>query len=824
MQDLRFAGRALRRNPLFAATAVATLALAIGVNSAVFSLVHAALFAALPFPNVERVMSVSLVMPFDPRRPSTRDMVWSYPKYEAFRTMATPFEAISLVTSTTAYVADEQSAERVTGEMVSAPYFEILGIRSQRGRTFVASDDSVPSGPRVVVVSDRLWHESFGSDPRAVGRSITLNSASYTIVGVAAPEFLGLSGTADFWIPVHVQSANALSYPWNHSYGMIALLRRGITPDEANAAVMVLGRAIDRLYPNKGGGEHPAPWGARAQSLNDSRTNVQLRRVLYVLWLAVGCVLLIAAANVAGMQLARASGRQREIAVRVALGASRARVMRQLLTESLVLTAAGTGVGILLGGFALDALLASQSNSAALQALTSAGLSNVLLARVHLDGIAVAVSIVLALTVGVLFGLLPAAHASRTQLSLAMRGDQAPAARTAGHPVRGRELLVVAEITLAYVLIVGAALFGRTVQRLLSTDPGFDSHGVVTARISIPSAAIPIDSTPAFASQLLQRVAAVPGVTTAALTDCLPLSGGCSATFPEYLDRPQPVGGLPLVGSHVVTPQFFATLQIPLKRGRVFDATDRAAAPHVMVISESMASMMWPGEDPIGKHLRASPWGANEGAVVIGVVGDVRFGAIDSVPRPDVYAAMSQVPRSSLVILARSRLPLGALATPLRNTVRTLAARMPLYSVMTFDDKIAGSIARPRFGAQMLTAFALLALVLAGVGIYGLVAFVVARRTREIGIRIALGAERATVMKTVLARGLALAASGIAAGIVLSLGLTRFVGSLLYEAPTIDAFAYGVSAVVFVVVTTAACIVPARRAAGVDPVIALRAE
>jgi putative ABC transport system permease protein len=707
MQDVRFALRSLRRNPLFTLTAVVTLALAIGVNTAVFALVRAALFARLPFPNAERVMTVSLVMPFDPRRPSTQDMVWSYPKYDAFRQMNPPFEAMALVTSTSAYIADEETAERVTGEMVSAPYFTILGIRSEYGRTFTAADDSVPSGPRVVVLSGRLWKQSFGGDPHAVGRAITLNSRPYTIIGVAASGFRGLSGRADFWIPVHVQSADALSFPWNHAYGMIALLRAGVSPEQANTTVGRLGRAIDRRYPNRGQGDHAAPWGAHAQSLNDSRTNVQLLRVLYVLWLAVGCVLLIAAANVAGMQLARGSARTRELAVRVALGASRARVMGQLLTESLVLTAAGTVAGIILGDFVLDALLAKQANGAAWQALTSAGLSTVLLEGVHLDGIAVATSVALAMTVGVVFGLLPAMQASSGQLSVAMRGYQVGMSHRAGVRVRGRELLVVAEITLAFVLLVGAALFGRTVQRLLSTDPGFDSHAVIAARITIPSAAIPFDSTPVFTSQLLQRVASVPGVTMAALADCLPLSGGCSATFPEYLDRGTPAGGLPLVGSHVVTPEFFATLHIPLKRGRLFDATDRVETPHVMLISESMANMMWPGEDPIGKHFRASPWGSNEGAVVIGVVGDVRFGAIDSLPRPDVYAAMSQVPRSTIAVLARSRLPLGALANPLRNSVRAIAPRMPLYSVQTLDEQIANSIARPRFGAEMLTTFRL---------------------------------------------------------------------------------------------------------------------
>jgi len=316
----------------------------------------------------------------------------------------------------------------------------------------------------------------------------------------------------------------------------------------------------------------------------------------------------------------------------------------------------------------------------------------------------------------------------------------------------------------------------------------------------------------------------VPGVATAALADCLPLSGGCNATFPEYPDRATPTGGLPLVGSHVVTPEFFPTLHIPLMRGRLFDAVDRVGSPHVVVISESMANMMWPGEDPIGKHLRASPWGANEGAVVIGVVGDVRFGAIDSLPRPDVYAAISQVPRATIVVLARSQLPLGTLAESLRNSVRAIAPRMPLYNVLTLDEQIAKSIARPRFGAEMLTAFAMLALVLAAVGIYGLVAFVVARRTREIGIRIALGAERATVMRMILARGLTLAAFGVMAGIAMSLVLTRLVGSLLYEAPTIDGVAYAVSGAVFVVVTTAACAAPARRAAAVDPVISFRVE
>jgi predicted permease len=332
------------------------------------------------------------------------------------------------------------------------------------------------------------------------------------------------------------------------------------------------------------------------------------------------------------------------------------------------------------------------------------------------------------------------------------------------------------------------------------------------------------DSVPVFYQELVHRISALPGVTSVALSDCPPLSGGCSATFPSYLDRVTSTGEMPLVGVHWATPTFFQTLGVPLQRGRVFNALDRAGMPRVIVVSETMANQLWPGQDPIGRRVRIGQGGFNDGAEVIGVVGDMRFGAIDSVPRADVFIPVAQSPRRGLVLLIRSSLPPSALVGPVRAEVAAVAPRLPLYDIRTMEERIGVSVARPRFGAEMLVLFGTLALVLAGVGIYGLLAFVVARRTRELGIRIALGAEAATVVRMVLHRGVALVLAGVACGTAIAIGMTRLLSSLLYDAPAIDLAAYVVAMTVFLAMAGIACWVPAHRAASVDPVIAFRTE
>jgi putative ABC transport system permease protein len=382
---------------------------------------------------------------------------------------------------------------------------------------------------------------------------------------------------------------------------------------------------------------------------------------------------------------------------------------------------------------------------------------------------------------------------------------------------------VIAEVGLAFAVVVAAAVLGRGVASLISISPGFDPHGVLTARLSLPPTAVSTDSMPGFYDEVLRRISAVPGVVSAALTDCAPLSGCSSATFPSYLDR-APSGQMPLVGTHWATPTYFQTLGVPLRRGRVFTPLDRAGMPRVIVVSESMASQLWPGEDPLGKRIRVGTSGFNDGAAVVGVVADIRFGGIDSTPRPDVYLPMAQAPISGIVLLVRSPLPASGLVQPVRTAMADLAPRLPLYDIRTIEDWIGRSVARPRFGADMLALFGAIALVLAGVGIYGLVAYIVAQRTREIGIRIALGAAPPAVIHMVVRRAMALCLTGIALGMAVSIGASRLVSSLAYAVVRVDMVSYVGAAIAFCVVTALACLVPARRAISVDPVIAFRAE
>jgi len=820
LQDLRYAARTLARQPGFTAIAMFTLAVGIGANTAIYSVVDATLLRPLPFRDPGRLMKVAITTPSADRFGTRDDMVWSYPKYETFRRLQQVFQDTAVYRSVTFNLTAADQPERLSGEMVSAGYFPLLGIRAVAGRTFRPQEDEVPARDFVAVISHGVWERHYGSDPRAIGRTIQLDLKSYTIVGVLPAGFQGLSGPADVWVPNHTLSyEDELSQPFSHSWSMVARLKPGVTVEQAESAVTVLGHRVDEAYPDS---TFPG-WGAKAGPLDETRLDPALRKSVLVLFGAVSFVLLIACVNIANLLLARGTVRRREIAIRLAVGANRRRLVRQLLTESLLLAGLGGLASVALAYAGVKALAAV--NPGATDTFTFgrrlSGLTQLGLGSIRLDGSALLFTFAIALLTGVLFGLLPAWQGSRADVTDALKSA---GARPRGF-LAGKSILVVAEVALAVVLLAGAGLMIKSFSRLIATRTGVDPDGVLTVRLSLPDALAARGASANFFSQLEARVAGLPGVVSAGMANCHALAAGCNRTLIWFRDRPPEArGSEPSVGVHFVSPGYFKTMRIPLLRGRWFTEADRRGSPKVVLISELAARRFWPGEDPIGKPVAVGQGGFNGRAEVIGIVGDVRYGQMDEPPIPDVYISYLQSPRSSLIVYARTAGDPRALAGAVRQQVHELNRDLPVFDIKTMNERIREATSKARFSAILLAVFAAIALALAAVGIYGVMSYLVTRRTREIGIRMALGARQRDVLKLVVRRGAGLALAGIALGVAGALAATRVLATLLYEVKPDDPQVYVAIAVVLAAVALAASYIPARRAAWVDPSSALRSE
>ena len=815
MQDVHYAARGLIRRPAFTAVAVLTLAIGVGATTAIFSAVNVLLLRPLPYARPDELMRVSLTVPPRNGQPGRDNMVWSYPKFAVFRDAQQVFGDLALYTeSQVTLTGGADDVERVTGEYVGANYLRVLGLAPSRGRDFDRAIDAHAGAPRQAIISYALWQRRYNADPSAIGRTIDIDRDVWTIIGVGPRDFRGLSGDADLLLPLTTQPAEDLQQPQSHWLALVARRAPGISEAQAEAAVAMLGTRVNDAFPNP---VDKLKWGAKASPLNDARLAPSIRRSLLVLFGAVGLVLLIACVNVANLLLGRASARKREIAVRVAIGAGRARLIRLLLTESLLLAGVGAVASVAVAWVGVRALGAIDPATTLRLPRGDSAIGAVAFSSISLDWHALAFTFVVSLIVGVLFGLAPALGAARESFTGALKGDRVLGAGS------GRRTLVVAEVALALVLLAGSGLMIRSLANLLAINSGFDGSGVLTFRLTLPPGSVPRDSMPGFYSQLVDRVRAVPGVTDVALDNCAPTGGWCSRTGLERIGVPgSDIMHSPLIGADLVTPNWFSLMRVHVKRGRVYTDADRIGAPKVLVLNEAAAKTFFGADDPIGKRVSIG-MGGMDSVEVIGIVGNVRQQP-DSTPGPVAYLSYNQAPRPGMIVFVRTARDPAAIGQEVRRAVHDVAPQLPVYDMLTMSERAAAATAQARFRAVLLALFAITALSLAVVGIYGVMSLAVTARTREMGIRIALGAESGRVQRLVIGEGIGLVSVGAVIGIAGALAATRLLRTFLFDLTSSDPLTYAAIVVVLGGAAIAASWIPARRASKVDPVVALRAE
>ena len=806
LQDVRYAVRTLLKSPGFALVAVLALALGIGANTAIFSVVKAVLLSPLPYPEPGRLVWVRESNP----GANISEEAASAPNYNDWRTQVRSFEGVAAFANTAMTLTDGGGGEpeRVPAVSTSANFFQVVGVAPALGRGFLPEEETAGKN-RVVVLSHGLWQRRFGASPKALGQTITLGGNPYTVVGVAPADFKSPARgpkPPEMWFPIAFNFDN--SRRRSDYLDVIGRLRPGATVEQAQAELTALAARLEKEYPSANAG-----WVVKAQPLHEKVVG-NVRQALWVLMGIVGFLLLIACANVANLLLARAAVRRQEIAVRSALGAGRGRLIRQLLTESLLLGLAGGGLGLILAAWGVELLVAlSPGNIPRLE-------------EVGLDARVLAFTFGVSALTGVVFGLLPALSASKTDLAESLKegGSRGP---TAGRSARRlRSSLVVAEIAITAVLLASAGLMIRSFRAIQSVDPGFRPERVMTFDFALPSAKYKEQPQIVnFAEQLMERASALPGVERAALTDALPLTGNADVLSFVIEGRPDlPPEKVQDAEVFVVTPGYFDVLGIGHVRGERLTERHVEGTPDVVVINEAMARRYFPDEDPIGKRVNIGDPAKTPWMTVIGVVKDTRNVGLESAPYPQMYGPAAQFPRRAMTFVARTSADPSSLVPGLRRELAALDKDLPLYNVRTMEQVLSDSISRRRFQMILIAAFAGVGLLLAAVGIYGVISYTVAQRSHEIGVRMALGARAADILRLVVGQGLGLTLAGVGLGLVGAFALTRVLSSLLYGVSATDPAVFAATPALLALVALAACYLPARRATKVNPVTALRHE
>ncbi|MEK6321126.1 MAG: ABC transporter permease [Acidobacteriota bacterium] len=827
-QDLRYGFRVLRASPGFAAVAVLSLALGIGANTSIFSVVNAALLRPLPVTEPDRLMFV-----FN----GTRTAPWgvsSYPDYIDYRDKNEVFSDLLTYSGITMSARADDQTDLVSGSIVSGNFFDALGVRAALGRTFLPEEDLTPNTHPVAVISQGLWERRFGNDPKVIGQQLALNGHAFTIIGVAPAGFKGpeILENNDIWVPMMMQALvrpprggfsgdmnpDLLGRRGSRWLNIIGRLKPAVTPEQAQAAMTQLAAGLEQAYPDQNRNTIATLFPV---SKVDPQAYTQLISVAGLLLAVVAIVLLIACANVANLLLARASARRKEIAVRLAMGASRSRLVRQLLTESIMLSLAGGVVGLLLALWTIDLLKT---------ATPPAGIFSFTL-DYRLDGRVLAFTFALSLATGVIFGLLPALQASRPDLVPALK-DEISAVAQGRRRFNLRNLLVVAQVALSLVLLIGAGLFLRSLKNAQDIDPGFEADRVLNAQLNINLLRYTKVQGQEFYRQVVERVEALPGVESASLARVVPLSGtGRGTSFqiegqeaPENTVRSEGTGPQEnpnTASANVVGLRYFETLGIPLLRGRDFAAQDKDGAPLVVVVNEAFARRYFDNQEPLGKRVSfrgaQGPW-----SEIVGVARDSKYRTLGESPRPTVYQPLAQNHETGMALHVRTKGKPTSVAATVRREVQEIEPNLAVTSVESMTDVLGGSLFAARMGAVLLAIFGLLALLLAAVGLYGVMSYSVSRRTREIGIRMALGAGTGNVLRLVLKEGMTLVAGGVASGLIVAAVVTRLLASFLYGVSPLDAITFIAIPLTLALVALLANYLPARRAAKVDPMEALR--
>jgi putative ABC transport system permease protein len=802
-QDTRYALRSLRKHPGFTTVAILTLALGIGANTAIFSVINTVLLRPLPYENADRLVVIVETV-------AERSIGGaSYANFVDWRNQNTTFANVAAVRQRESFnLTGTGESERLQGRLVSANFLSTLGVSPIVGRDFVTEDDRPGVAP-VVILSHALWQRRFGGKQDIIGQQITLNRESYTVVGITSPEFQ-YGFDADVSVPIGLSAERFSPRGRDPGIDTVARLKDGVSTEAANAELNTIAARLEQQYPDTNKTRR-----VRLESLRETIVG-DIRPMLLTMLGAVGLVLLIACANVANLLLARSARRQREIAIRTALGAGRRRILRQLFTESLLLALAAGVVGLLL----------ALAGTSLLSAYVPEGIPRV--SEIRTDALVLAFTFGASLLTGLLFGLAPALQTSNPVLTETLKEGERNS--SPGHNRTGK-VLVVAEVALTLVLLVGAGLLVKSFWRLMNVDPGFNPENLLALQISVNAGADEGPRVANFLDQLQERVRRLPGVESVAISNGLPFEGANNPAFVIEGQAPPEAGKEPNGILYITSPDYLQTLGITLLRGRSFSPHDTPSTAPVVLIDEVFARQYFPNEDPLGKRLKQA--GATEVREIIGIVRHVEHTNLEglSASRGEVYFAFNQIPVERVPrfvrrvnLLVRTNVDPLSLAQPVRSQISELDKNQAVFNLRTMEQALARSVAARRFSMILLSVFAALALILAAVGIYGVISYSVAQRTREVGIRMALGAQTTDVLKLVVRDGLKLVVIGVLVGLGGAVALTRLLATLLFGVTPTDTLTYSIVTLVLIGVALAACLIPARRATKVDPLVALRFE
>ena len=805
LQDIVYGLRMLRKNPYFTALAVITLALGIGANTAIFSDVNTLVLRPFAFPDLDRVVAVWETVP----KQGETSVKAAPANFLDWTEQSNSFEHLVAIDGWDANLTSEGLAERAEGYQVTADFFALAGIPPQLGRQITSVDFQHGTAP-VVVLSHGFWQRHLGHDPGIVGKSLLLNARKFTVIGVAAPD-LDFPAGAEIWTPLDLSSAAAMDRA-SHSLLVLGRLKKTTSVAQAQADLQAIAGRLGQRYPNTNGGHE-----VRVARLAEDAVSGTRQFVLVLMGAAV-FVLLLACVNVANLQLARVSSRQKEMAVRIGLGASRWHLVRQLLIESVLLAMAGGAAGLLLANWGIGLLLRS------VPPFIIAHVPG--LKHLAIDSRVLSFTLAVALLAGILAGLAPALRFSRSELSDALKENTRS---TSASPATGRlrSLLVVSEIALALVLLVGSGLMVKGFRNLVTVEMGFDRTHVLTFRVALPEEKYQSKTEVRnYYDRVVRELQSLPGVSSAACVTSLP--SGWTWNMTEYTAEGQPPaspGELPSTISQVVTPDFFATLRVPLLKGRLISAQDGPDAPPVAVISESLARSNWPGQDPIGKHLKLGPRAGSEPErQIVGVVGRIWTTAFDPTPTPTTYIPFAQSPVAASALVMRTAGDPLSLVAAVNGQLRSIDSGVPAYDVRSLEQVVSDNASGVEFSARMMLVFGLIALVLAAAGIFAVMAYSVSQRTHEIGVRMALGARRFDVLRLVVISAVKMAAVGVTIGVAVALALTYVLSSMLFGVIRMDAIVFALLTLILASVAAVAAYIPARWATKVDPMQALRYE